>query len=180
MDHRLRISVRLNTAAELFTVAEFDPFAERSRAVSGVDEITADLRSRRLRGRAPLQVELALPVAEISPQTAVEVRKAMERYCAEQIGQARKRKKVISFEGRSKLASELIIIPLLAVVLAVVLAVAAIPEVVIDVVTPLITVTIWVAIWNPVDSLLFDRWSAKRDIEVHEYLASADVDVRGY
>ncbi len=80
-----------------------------------------------------------------------------------------------------KLASELLVIPALAIVLAAILVVApAIPQGLIDVLTPLFTVTIWVATWNPVDSLLFDRWNANRDIEVYGYLAAADVDVRAY
>lgn len=50
-------------------------------------------------------------------------------------------------------------------------------ESLVQVLTPIVMIAIWITIWNPIASLLFDRWTESRTIEVHRFLQGMDVTV---
>lgn len=171
--------LELTDVRELFEVPGFDPFDPVARATPGLDEIAADLRTRRRRRLPPPTITLLLPTEQIDAGLEVRVRAAVDRYCAMRIAQARSTRRIVVHEGWSKLRSELVALPIIALVLALFLVVApALPPWVAQLFTPLITITIWVAIWNPVDSLLFDRWAADRTAQVYGWIREMEVVVR--
>lgn len=179
MTDRADVVLHLDEPGELFDVPPVNPFHPHGRTVTGIDEVVDHLRTRRLRRVPRSTVTLVLPDEHLTDDVATRVRLAVDQHCTAMIARARLRKQIIRYDATSKLGSELLVIPIVALALALVLAlVPALPAGVVAVFTPVLTITIWVAIWNPVDSLLFDRWSENRTIEVYTFVQDMEFSVR--
>ena len=41
--------------------------------------------------------------------------------------------------------------------------------------TPIVTVIVWVSIWNPVETLLYEGWDDRRDIQIHKAILAMEL-----
>jgi hypothetical protein len=172
----IAVTMHLDEPSELFTAADFDPFQAQTRATAGIDDLVAYLSARGLRHKPAIKTTILLPTALITPGTAAAVRSALDCYCDYQEGQMRQSKAANRFEGLAKLP-----IGIVASIAAVILGFGFLRLLPLDlkdlsfVVMPIVTVVVWVAIWNPVEILLFDGWSDRRNLQIYRAIRAMEI-----
>lgn len=175
----LEFSLRLNNIRELFEAPEFDPFVAQPRVTSGLDDIINSLSVRPLRNPPRIKTTLRLPADQITPDLKAETKAALDRYCEFKLKEMRQSMAASNFEGRSKLPVGIAVAA--AVVIIAVIIFWLLPDY-LDrlavVLTPIITVTVWVAIWNPVETLLYDRWDERRNIQIHTAIQNMELHIQ--
>lgn len=175
---KLAYALRLNALGELFEAPPLDPFVEQLRTTSGVEDMIADLSTRRLRNPLPTVATLQLPRAVIATDTAATAHTAMQRYCDAQIAAAQRAIAANNFNGRTKLPIGLLASGVMVVALFVLLWL--LPEnlqPLIAVLAPIVTIASWAAIWNPVETLLYENWEERRAVQMHTTLREMDIKV---
>jgi len=168
---KLAFALRLNALSELFEAPPLDPFIEQLRTTSGVEDMIADLSTRRLRNPLPAVATLQLPRAVITADTAAAAQLAMQRYCDRQIAAAQRA--IATKLPIGLLASGVMVVALLALLWL-------LPEnlqPLIAVLTPVVTIASWAAIWNPVETLLYENWEERRAVQIHTTLREMDIKV---
>ena len=87
--------------------------------------------------------------------------------------------RVSTFEGRARLPWG-IVVAIVAIGTALLLN-ALLPDNLkwlVIALTPVVTVIGWVAIWNPTESLLYENWGLRREMDLAEILGKIKVDVK--
>ncbi len=182
-DGSLHFMLRMDEAGQLFTVPELDPFRPHLRTTSGIDDIAADLRTRRLKRIDHLDTVLVLPQDQITPALGEDVHAAIARYCDHEIEAARRTIAATRTTGRTQLPSTIIVsvgVILLSAIVSLVLR-FLLPSI-IDTVNALLagiaTITIWVAVWQPVEAIFFAPWEDQRDIHIYSMIKEMKVDIQ--
>lgn len=156
------VTIELNTIAELFTVADADPFAASPTVEPGVDQLAVELKTR---PGLPERVILALPPDQVDDGTEERARQALRRWCDRATRLADREAAALRWRGVKALQAGLLF-------LALCLAGAALIEQIFPpggLLNQLfgegLVIAGWVALWIPVEILLYDRlmvWQRKR------------------
>ena len=173
------VCLQLDTIEQLFKAPELDPFADQSRLTSGIDDIAVYLSTQRLRHVPKLKTTLILPQDQITPGLLDETRVAVGRYCEFTLSQTRNQMDARRFEGRNKLPLGLavaVITFLVTLIIYVLLPDAASSLLVF--LSPVVTVIIWVSIWNPMEILLFSRWTNRREMQITTAIRDMDIAIQ--
>ena len=174
--HTIEFSLRLNNIHELFEAPAFDPFIPQPRVTSGIDDITDYLNTRRLRALPHIKTTLRLPADQITPDLETATRAALVRYCEFKLRQTRQFMAASRFEGFNKLPIGLLVAALTVVITAVMfLLLPNYLDNALVILTPIVTVIVWVSIWNPVETLLYEGWDDRRDIQIHTAILAMEL-----
>ena len=164
---------------ELFEAPEFDAFADQVRTTAVVDDIVAFLHARRLRRPPEVTLTLLLPPAQMRDGLAQEASAALQRYAAHHMAEASRSLEISTFEGRARLPWGIVVA--IAAIGTALLLNAVLPDNLkwlVIALTPVVTVIVWVAIWNPTESLLYENWGLRREMDLAEILDKIKVDVK--
>jgi len=164
---------------ELFEAPEFDPFADQVRTTAVVDDIVAFLHARRLRRPPQVTLTLLMPADQMQEGAAQQAVDALQRYAAKHLAEAQQSLEISTFEGRARLPWG-IVVAIVAIGTALLLN-ALLPDNLkwlVIALTPVVTVIVWVAIWNPTESLLYENWGLRREMDLAEILGKIKVDVK--
>lgn len=174
------IVVRVKDVHDLFRSVEFDPFEDDAPidgllAVRSFEEmvqlphLVSKLKSARL---------LVLVAAEsLTPQTERDVRRAVERYCAHAIAQARRKLAAMRWVG---LKTSLVGLAFFGVSLAAssaVLQLQAVPEAFRTLASEGLIVAGWVLLWQPLDTLVAGCWPHWEEVRTYKAIQAVQLRV---
>jgi hypothetical protein len=167
------ISLSLASPEEMFVLAPADLFAETRNFMTGLEYSISVLRSGRDKG--PVQIDIALPLDQISEGMEQRIQRTLRRYCDHRIEYNNRERRAVRLDG---LVSLWIGIPI--VVLGFVLVIVKGSIVGTTGNANLILdsggwVLVWVGLWFPLDTLLFTPLSYGRENRVLKGLRTADV-----
>lgn len=91
------IELRLNSAEEMFALAQTDLFSEYRNYRTGVEYCISLLRSQRL--RAPVRLELSLPPSELDQGLGDRLSAALRRYCDQRISYNERERRAVRLAG---------------------------------------------------------------------------------
>jgi hypothetical protein len=176
----IHVTANLSSVAEVFSAREPDPFDENMRTTAVVDDIACHLRVRSLRPPPAIVLSLTLHAAQIEGDLARRVQAALRRYAARKLSALERARAATRFEAYARLPAG---IAAVAAVLAVMLVLIGLfPESVktylVALLTPFATVAVWVALWNPLEMLLYDGWTLRRDRAIYALLGNIEVAVQ--
>lgn len=174
-DERQVIRLRLSQAQDMFEMPQSDLFSEYRNFLTGVDFCISELRSRR--SRRPARLELELPPSEIDEGTAERIGRTLRRYCSHRISYNQRERRAVRRDGVSSLRVGL---PVAALGFLVAVLVSRSVGGSNDVQILLDTagwVLAWVGLWYPLDTLLFTPLTYGRENRVLELLHNAAVVV---
>lgn len=174
----IKVRLQLDSIEQLFQAPELDPFVDQPRLTSGVDDIAAYLATQRLRHVPKLKTTLILPHDQITPGLLDETRAAVGRYCEFMLSQIRNQMDARRFEGRNKLPLGLavaVITFLVTLIIYVLLPDTASSLLIF--LSPVVTVIIWVSIWNPMEILLFSRWTNRREMQITTAIQDMEIAI---
>jgi hypothetical protein len=165
------IALRLERLGEMFEEPEPDPFSERYRSESGVDQCIGQLLVRT--SRAPVCLEIQLPTSEIDAGTEDRLRLAMGRYCEGRIARNLRERRLLRLTGLSSLKVGL-------PVALIGLSIAAItgffsPQEDTSLANVSGWVLAWVGLWYPLDAMFFAHVSPNRENAALRRLKDAQI-----
>lgn len=169
------ISVRLNTADEMFALAATDLFSEYRNFLTGVEYSISVLRSSHASG--PVHLRVALPPSEIDEGVDARIGRTLHRYCDHRIVYNQRERRAVRFDGLSSLrvGVPVVVIGFLTVILiARLVARSGNTNLVFDTGG---WVLVWVGLWYPLDSIFFSPLVYGRENRVLRQLRDATVEV---
>jgi hypothetical protein len=175
----VEFTLDLNNIRELFEAPEFDPFVPQSRMTSGIEEITDYLSTRRMRKPPQIKATVRLPADQMTPDIGGETKAALGRYCEFELRRTRQSLAASRFEGRNKLPGGLVVaVTAVVITIIIFLLLPKYLDNALVVMTPVVTVIVWVSIWNPVETLLYDRWDDRRDLQIYTALQNMELQIQ--
>lgn len=160
-DHE-RVVLELDSVNQIFNSFDADPFSELEGAALGeaaLDRLLTRLQLNPLRQHAELVIRL--PPAEIKPDLADRLDRALDRYCQARIEENNLQVRL----SRQQHAVGMVVVTVLvvAVMLIAYLLFTTIWVGASDIAKTLVTASVsvfaWVILWDPLEALLFD-WAA--------------------
>ncbi len=175
MDSRTEVvALRLERLGEMFEEPSADPFSERYRSETGIDHCIGELLVHT--SRAPIRLEVQLPIAEIEQGTEERLRLAIGRYCDARIARNLRERRLLRLTGLSALKVGFPV-ALIGLAIASVTGFFAPQE---D--TSLANVSgwvlAWVGLWYPLDAMFFAHVSPNRENAVLHRLRDARIVIQ--
>jgi hypothetical protein len=171
------LTLELGEAAELFTEREPDVASGMPGLPSGIERIREELDRRSLRAR--IAAVIVLPPAEVKPDLACAIARALESYCDMGIARAEDQLRLLRREG---VRTMLIGLSLFAVFVSIAEAVVrtGLPEPVRDFLGSdgLFLVVGWVGLWYPIETLLYTPRPCRREIAILRAMREMPIEVR--
>lgn len=150
------VTVRVNDLHELFEERSFDPFSDDVESVSSIaamaqlPHLVAKLKTIRLR--------IVLPAERLTPQTEALARRALQRYCAHMIGEARRKLAAMRWVGWRTFLVGLAFFGVSLAASTGVQRLLFLPEALRTLASESLIVAGWVVIWQPLDTLVQGWW----------------------
>jgi hypothetical protein len=171
------LTLELQDADELFTAREPDVASGMPGLPSGIERIREELDRRPLRDG--LAAVVVLPPAQVKPDLACDIARAVERYCDMGIARAEDELRLLRREGVRTL---LIGLALFAVFVSIAETVVrtGLPEPVKDFLGSdgLFLVVGWVGLWYPIETLLYTPRPSRREIALLRAMREMRIEVR--
>jgi hypothetical protein len=167
------ISLSLSTPEEMFVLAPADLFSESRNWMTGLEYCISVLRSGH--SKAPVQIEMSLPLEEVSEGMEQRVGRTLARYCEHRISYNQRERRAVRFDGLFSLWVGLPIVVLgfvLVIVKGSIVGSTGNANLVLDTGG---WVFVWLGIWFPLDTLLFTPLAYGRENRVLKRLRTAAV-----
>ncbi|MBV8196509.1 MAG: hypothetical protein JO263_00105 [Candidatus Eremiobacteraeota bacterium] len=150
------ITLRVNDIRDLFRDREFDPFSDDIDSVGSIRQMAQlpHLASKLKAARLCVLV----PPDQLTPQTEARLRRALHRYCAHAIAQARGRLAAMRWVGLRTFIVGLVIFALSLAASTAVQRLLFIPEELRTLASESLIIAGWVVMWNPLDTLVQGWW----------------------
>jgi hypothetical protein len=169
---------------ELFLLDDFDPFVPGAPTQSGVEQIKAASRDRKL----PEKIILALylPPEKVEQETTQTIRSALVRYCEYRDQDTRAEIAALKREALLELrvgAIVLAIVVCIGLLLALLLAPALaaqnpLANVLSALVTGALVIALWVVVWAPIETFFVEPLPLLWERRFYQRLRDADLDIR--
>jgi hypothetical protein len=157
---------------ELFHPAELDPIGGQPYAEPGLERILNRIRPRPDR---PVRATLRLPAATRTPDLETRMRSGLQRYCDHRIGQIGNDIASLRQEGLATLWRGLLFLALCMLGSQVLGEPKFLPGILARFLDEGLIIAGWVALWYPLDALLYQHWSLKRERRLYEQLRVMDL-----
>jgi hypothetical protein len=150
------VTVKVNDVRELFREREFDPFEDDVETIGSIarmaqlPHLVSKLRELKLR--------VLVPAAGFTPQTEAQVKRALHRYAAHMIGDARRKLAAMRWVGVRTFLIGLTFFGISLAASAAVGRMLFIPEELRTLAAESLIVAGWVVIWQPLDTLVQGWW----------------------
>lgn len=178
-EHRsTELTVKVNDLRELFSAREFDPFGDEPEGLESIAELArlphlvAKLSTVRLR--------VLVPAETLSPQTQSAVRRALRRYCAHAVAEARRKLAAMRWVGLRTFGLGLFFFAGSLAASTAVNRALFIPEALRTLGAESLIVAGWVLLWQPLDTLVAGWWPHWEEERTFRALEAVPVEVAGY
>jgi len=172
------VTVRVRDVRDLFAEHTFDPFADDA------DEIGSIAALAQLPHLAARLHEVALrvliPSDKLTPTTEAAVRRALQRYCAHAICEARRKLAAMRWVGLRTFAIGLIFFAISLAASHWVQRLIFIPESLRTLASESLIVAGWVVIWQPLDTLVAGWWPQWEEERTFKAIRAIPVRVTGF
>ena len=172
------ITVKVNDVRDLFRSREFDPFVDEVESVGSIaamaqlPHLASQLKDVRLR--------ILVPQSALTPQTEASVRRALSRYCAHTIAEARSKLAAMRWVGVRTFAIGLLLFALSLAASSSVARLLFIPEELRTLAVEGIIVAGWVILWQPLDTLVQGWWPHWEEERTFRAISSVPLRVYGF
>jgi hypothetical protein len=172
------VTVKVNDVRELFAEHPFDPFDDDVDAIGSIarmaqlPHLVSKLRNTRLR--------VLVPAAKITSETEAQVRRALSRYSAYMIGEARRKLAAMRWVGVRTFAVGLVFFGISLAASAGVAKMLVIPEGLRTLASESLIVAGWVVIWQPLDTLVQGWWPQWEEERTFRAIGEVPLRVEGY
>ena len=169
------IELRLNSADEMFALAQTDLFSEYRNYLTGIEQCISVLRSQRT--RLPPRLELSLPPSQLEDHLAERIGGAMRRYCNQRISYNKRERRAVRLDG---LWSLWVGVPLVVIGYLLVIFEGRLvgPTGNVNLVFDTTGwVLVWVGIWFPLDTFFFTPLGYRRENRALQHLRDAEISV---
>jgi hypothetical protein len=173
-----QVTVKVNDVRELFVPQQFDPFSDDVETIGSIarmaelPHLVAELKRTQLR--------VLVPAGALTPQTESQVRRALRRYCAHMIGEARRKLAAMRWVGIRTFAVGVVFFGMSLAASAAVLKMLFIPEVLRTLASESLIVAGWVVIWQPLDTLVQGWWPHWEEERTFRAIGALPLRVEGY
>ncbi len=175
--HR-EITVKVNDVRELFRQHDFDPFADESEnlgsiaAMAQLPHLVSQLKRVRLR--------VLVPESTLTPQTQALVQRALSRYCAHTIAEARRKLAALRWVGARTFLIGLAFFAGSLAASAGVGRLLFIPEGLRTLASEGLIVAGWVLLWQPLDTLVQGWWPHWEEERTFKAISTVPLRVSGF
>ncbi|HYL26758.1 MAG TPA: hypothetical protein VEW74_02925 [Candidatus Nitrosotalea sp.] len=172
------VTVKVNDVRELFGERKFDPFDDGAETIGSIAQM-AQLPHLVSKLRQ-ISVRVLVPAARLTPQTEVQVRRALERYSAHMVGEARRKLAAMRWVGVRAFLVGLVFFGISLAASAAVGRMLAIPEALRTLASESLIVAGWVVIWQPLDTLVQGWWPQWEEERTFRAIGALPVRVEAY
>lgn len=166
--------LELDTIEHLFTLPVTDYFSDYRNYLSGIDYLMNEAKARPL--NRDLRIRLRLPAAEIGPDTADRLHRAIERYCRNRIRYNDNEIRSMQRDGIGAFVIGVVILALGLLLSEGLRRSEAAPEwATIFLADGLFLVLAWVGMWYPMDVLVFANRPYQRENRALRRLSDAEL-----
>lgn len=169
------ITLTLPTTAALFDDPTADPWDPAARYRSGIDEVWAELDSRPVSEATTLSIRL--PATESTPDLEARIRAAIGRYATAIIEEKEDELRATSLEARRNFLISILVTALLFGLIGLLIYFLAIEGALQTALIGWGGIAAWAILWNPVDTFVWGRRSARRQVNLARKLARMPVRV---
>ena len=176
--HRSReVTVQVNDLHDLFRVRDFDPFTDEIESVSSIASIAqlphlvSKLRTTKLR--------ILVPREQLTPQTEARVKRALQRYCAHMIAEARSGLAAMRWVGLRTFLVGLVFFGVSLAASTGVQRLLWIPEELRVLASEALIVAGWVIVWQPLDTLVQGWWPHWEQERTFKTVSTMPLSVHG-
>lgn len=172
------VVVKVNDVRELFGEHEFDPFQDDVNTIGSIARIAqlphlvSHLRDTKLC--------VLVPAATLTPQTEAQVQRALERYSAHMIAEARRKLAAMRWVGIRTFIIGLVFFGISLAASAAVARMLFIPEGLRTLGSESLIVAGWVVIWQPLDTLVQGLWPHWEEERTFRAIGALSLRVDGY
>jgi hypothetical protein len=172
------VTVKVDDVRELFAEHAFDPFDDDLDTIGSIarmaqlPHLVSNLRNTQLR--------VLLPAAKITAETEAQVRRALSRYSAHMIGEARRKLAAMRWVGVRTFAVGLIFFGISLAASTAVGRMLVIPEGLRTLASESLIVAGWVVIWQPLDTLVQGWWPQWEEERTFRAIGDLPLRVEGY
>lgn len=172
------VTVKVNDVRELFAEHQFDPFNDDVETIGSIarmaqlPHLVSQLQSTKLR--------VLLPAATLTPQTETQVRRALHRYSAHMIAEARRKLAALRWVGVRTFIIGLIFFGISLAASTAVARMLFIPEGLRVLASESLIVAGWVVIWQPLDTLVQGWWPHWEEERTFRAIGALPLRVDGY
>ena len=167
------ITLHLNTPHELFVVPVEDPFMERISFVPGIEVIKTTIRSQPSRLRT--RTTIFLPPESIEPDLIERTRRAVQRYCRFKIQQNKNTMRTLRGQAYRALIAGILFLTIGLFLASLVESMTFIPSLLRTLLSDGFDIAFWVILWRPVDFLLFDLITYKKNEQMYTHLMQMEI-----
>lgn len=172
---RTEVTVKVNHLRDLFRERDFDPFADEVDSVSSIAKmaqlphLVSELKTLRLRILAPRE--------QITPQTEACLRRALGRYCAHMITDARRKLTAMRWVGTRALVIGLGLFAMSLAAATGVQRLLWLPEGLRLLTSESLVVAGWVLMWQPLDTLVSGWWPQWQEERTFKAISTMPITV---
>jgi hypothetical protein len=174
----MEVTVKVHDVRDLFRAREFDPFADDVEAIDSVAQmaqlphLVSRLKTMRLR--------VLVPEEKLTPQTEAEVRRALHRYAAHMIAQARHKLAALRWVGVRTFLIGLLFFAVSLAASTGVQRLLFLPETLRTLASESLIVAGWVVIWQPLDTLVQGWWPQWEEERTFRAIGALPLRVEGF
>jgi hypothetical protein len=173
-----QVTVKVNELHELFRQQPFDPFGDEPDRVESIAELA---RLPHLVSKLDtVRLRVLVPAQTLTPQTEGVVRRALQRYCAHAIAEARRKLAAMRWVGIRTFAVGLVFFGISLAASTAVNRVLFIPEPLRTLAAESLVVAGWVILWQPLDTLVAGWWPHWEEERTFRAIGAIPVEVSGY
>jgi hypothetical protein len=178
MAHSTEVTVKVNDVHELFREHEFDPFVDDAEQIGSIaamaqlPHLVSRLKEIRLR--------VLVPAETLTPQTEARVRRALARYCAHAIAEARRKLAAMRWVGLRTFLVGLVFFGISLAASTAVGRLLFIPEGLRTLASESLIIAGWVIMWQPLDTLVAGWWPQWEEERTFKAISAIPLRVAGF
>jgi hypothetical protein len=171
------VTLQIKDPHDLFRERDFDPFTDEIDSVSSIarmaqlPHLVSKLKATKLR--------ILLPREQITPQTEAQVRRALHRYCAHMVTEARRKLAAMRWVGVRTFCVGLVFFAISLTASTGVQRLLWIPEQLRVLASESLIVAGWVIMWQPLDTLVQGWWPYWEDERTFKAISAMPLSVHG-
>jgi hypothetical protein len=172
------ITVKVNDPTELFRERQFDPFAEETDTIGSIASMAQlpHLVSR----LNTIKLRILVPKQTLTPQTEAQVQRALQRYCAHTIADARRKLAALRWVGVRTFLVGLVFFGISLAASTAVQRLLFLPEGLRTLASESLVVAGWVVIWQPLDNLVQGWWPQWEEERTLRAISAVPLRVFGF
>jgi hypothetical protein len=167
------VALRLNDIRDLFEKPEFDPLRGRYSELSGLEQITSELKPLSL--QRPLRTTISLPRDKVAGDSARVASEAIHGYCDLRIRQIENEMASLRWQGIKALQTGILFLATCLLLSAFFGQLEVLPEFLRTFLSEGFLIAGWVSLWHPTEILLYEWWPYWRDKQLYKRIRDMEI-----